>query len=130
MNIDNLTIKEARELAALFSGGTNQVPAKHTLTNGLIGKKVIIRTYSAGVHFGTLVEKSGNEVILKNSRRMWQWWAAQSISLSGVAQYGIIQSKSKIAPEVGTIWLEAIEIIPCADECTASIEGAKNAKAE
>ena len=125
MSIENLTIKEARELAALFG---NQSTPK--LDNFSVGKKVIIRTYSAGVWFGELSQKSGNEVILKNARRLWYWKAAKSISLSGVANFGIIEDDSKIAPKVESIWLEAIEIIPTTDKATDSIEGAKDAKAE
>lgn len=62
-----------------------------------IGKEVIIRTYSAGVWFGVLKQKAGNEVILTKARRMWSWWAKESISLSGVARYGIKQENSRIA---------------------------------
>ena len=125
MSIENLTIKEAQELAALFG---NQSTPK--LDNFSVGKKVIIRTYSAGVWFGELSQKSGNEVILKNARRLWYWKAAKSISLSGVANFGIIEDDSKIAPKVESIWLEAIEIIPTTDKATDSIEGAKDAKAQ
>lgn len=96
----------------------------------MIGKKVIVRTYSAGVWFGTITEKCGNEVILKYARRMWLWWAAKSISLSAVALYGIKQANSKIAPAVDTVWIEAIEIIPCTEDAINSIEEAPDAKAE
>ncbi|MBC7074628.1 MAG: hypothetical protein H5T98_00870 [Syntrophomonadaceae bacterium] len=97
---------------------------------GMIDKKVIIRTYSAGVFFGVLAEKAGSEVILKSARRMWQWKAEKSISLSGCAIYGIDESASRIAPAVDSIWLEAIEIIPCTEVAIESIEGAKDAKAQ
>lgn len=122
MNIEDLTIGQARELAQMFGDKTEQ----NTL-NGMIGQKVIIRTYSAGVHFGTLTEKAGAEVILKNARRLWKWWAAESISLSAVAKFGIKQKESKIAPRVDKIWLEAIEIIPCSKIAIETIEGAENA---
>lgn len=125
MSIENLTIKEARELANLF-GNSSKCPELDSFS---IGEKVIIRTYTAGVWFGELSKKSGNEVILKNARRMWSWWAAESISLSGVANYGIQDSKSKIAPAVDTVWLEAIEIIPTSAKATKSIESAKDAQA-
>lgn len=102
--------------------------------NGLddfaLGETVIIRTYSAGVWFGILDRKSGNEVILKNARRMWRWWCKKSISLSGVVAYGIDESRSKIAPAVDNVWLEAIEIIPIAGEPAASIREAPNVEAE
>ena len=35
----------------------------------MIGKQVIVRTYSAGVHFGRLVERDGKEVVLNDARR-------------------------------------------------------------
>ena len=98
--------------------------------NCMVGKKVIVRTYSAGVWFGLLEQKSRNEVILTNARRMWQWWAKEGISLSSVAMKGIKQEKSKIAEPVQSVWLEAIEIIPCADEAIYLIESSENARAK
>ncbi len=125
MNIDDLTIGELKQLQALIGGRDNL-----TQSHPMIGKKVIIRTYSAGVHFGELAQKSGTEVILKNSRRLWLWKAAKSISLSAVANYGLNCDGSKITPVVEEIWLDAIEIIPCSKEAIESIEGAKDAKAQ
>lgn len=58
------------------------------------GDFVLIRTFSAGVHFGTLVSKEGQEVHLKNARRLWNW--AGALSLSEVAMNGIKISESKI----------------------------------
>ncbi|MEQ9830594.1 DUF6948 domain-containing protein [Pectobacterium versatile] len=127
INVNDLTIGQAKSLAALFGNSSNK---ESSIGNQFIGKSVIIRTYSAGVWFGVLSEKSGNEVIVKNARRMWRWQAKESISLSAVAKFGIDQSKSKIAPEVEFIWLEAIEIIPTTPEATALIEGAADVEAE
>lgn len=74
-------------------------------------KFVLIRTYSAGVHFGTLVERKGQEVHLKNARRLWSWSGA--LSLSEIASKGIDIEKSKISVLVEEIILtQAIEIIP------------------
>lgn len=89
-----------------------------------IGKEVIIRTYSAGVWFGVLKQKAGNEVILTKARRMYKWWAKESISLSGVARHGIKQDNSKICGELDAVWLEAIEIIPVAGNAAESIRTA------
>lgn len=126
MNINDLTIGQAKELAAIFGGQAKE----SAIGQNLIGKKVIIRTYSAGVWFGILAEKSGSEVILKDARRMWRWWAAEGISLSGVAVHGIKQDKSKIACAVELQWLDAIEITPVTDVACKSIEGAPDAEAE
>lgn len=128
MNINDLTIGQAKEIAAIF-GATNQSATSSGL-NSMIGKMVIIRTYTAGVWFGELSEKSGNEVIIKEARRMWRWHAEKSISLSAVSIYGVKQNKSKIAVSVESVWLEAIEIIPCTQEAIISISGALNVEAE
>ena len=91
----------------------------------MIGKKVIVRTYSAGVWFGLLEEKQRNEVILKNARRMFYWKANKGISLSACALYGV-RDESKIVEAVDSVWLEAIEIIPCTKISIESLEGASD----
>ena len=125
MNINELTIGQAKELTSLF--GNQQIQSSDGI-NFAIGKYVIIRTYSAGVWAGTLEKKAGNEVILSNAKRLWRWWAKESISLSAVAKYGINQVKSEIAPAVENVWLEAIEIIPATKVAQESIVKAKDAK--
>lgn len=131
IDINSLTIGQAKELAALFGGAAQPQPQQpQTGLNGMIGKKCIVRTYSAGVWFGEIAEKSGNEVIVKNARRMWKWWAAEGISLSAVALHGIKHAESKIAEAVPAVWLEAIELIPATTTAIASIEGAPNVRAE
>ena len=126
INIEELTIGQAKELATLFSAP--QRP--QTGLNSMLGKKCVVRTYSAGVWFGEIAEKSGSEVIVKNARRMWKWWAAEGISLSSVARQGVKQDQSKIVEAVPAVWLEAIELIPASDKAIASIEGAPNVQAE
>ena len=115
-----VTLKEILELL-----GEKNTAAKSGLNSFAIGQEVIIRTYSAGVWFGRLKEKEGNEVILTEARRMWRWWAKESISLSGVALHGINQEKSRIPGAVESVWLEAIEIIPVSGKVAESIRTAK-----
>lgn len=43
-------------------------------------KYVIVRTYSAGVFAGELVSRKGQEVVMKNARRLWYWKGAASLS--------------------------------------------------
>ena len=43
-------------------------------------KYVIVRTYSAGVFAGELESKNGQEVVLRNARRIWYWSGAASLS--------------------------------------------------
>jgi hypothetical protein len=97
----------------------------------MIGKHVIIRTYSAGCWFGVLSQKDGTEVILADARRMFYWKSAGgSISLSGCAVHGVVEDESKIVEPVGSVWLDAIEITPCSDVAIKSLSGAKNVKAK
>jgi len=129
MNIDDLTIGQAKELAGMFAGVS--VPVAPTSSAfSFLGKAVIIRTHSAGVWFGVLHKKDGNEVILSEARRMYRWWAAESVSLSACAIHGIKRDKSKICEPVESVWLEAIEILPCTPVSVESIGGAENVKAQ
>ena len=71
---------------------------------------VLIRTYSAGVHFGELVRHDGMEVELNNARRIWAWKGANT--LSDIAEKGL-KKDSRISLTVKSIILtQAIEIIP------------------
>ena len=123
--LDELKVKELKTIINAIGCGTTQ--SKDTLNtlntlNTFVGKKVIVRTCYAGVHFGRIIEKAGNEVILKDSRRLYYWKCKQSISLSSIAKYGI-HSDSRVCAPVD-IWIEAIELIPCTDEAIKSIEEA------
>ena len=76
---------------------------------------VLIRTCSAGVHFGYLKSKestlAGIEVELVNARRIHYWEGA--CSLSQIAMEGVKKPEScKIAMPVSSITIIAIEIIP------------------
>ena len=122
MNIDELTVGQARQLAAMFGGltGAASVPAPHPF----VGKYCICRCTGAGVHAGTLVSVDGDTVILSNSRRLWQWQARTGVALSGVAQNGLAGGKiDTVNPE---IWLSGVcEIIPCSAKTREDIENAK-----
>ena len=85
-------------------------------------KPVIVRTYSAGVHFGYLVSREGKEVALERSRRIWMWYGAWTIS--ELATTGLNIAKSKVGAPVNIVLTEAIEIVDCTDEAVASLEAA------
>lgn len=79
----------------------------------LIGRPVMIRTYSAGVHFGILNKfengKSEYEVKLINAIRVYSWTGANS--LSQLASEGSKLTTSKLSVQVPSIYLKAIEVI-------------------
>lgn len=91
-------------------------------------KKVIIRANRAGVFYGELVEKNGDEVQMENVRRLWCWSGA--CSLSQLAVDGTKEPercKFTVTVPKMTI-LGVIEIIPCTAEAIKSIEGVKEWK--
>jgi hypothetical protein len=121
-DIEQLTLKQIREIAALVNGTTVQ-PSQST--HPFIGKYVIARCYAAGVHSGTVVSVDGKNVILKDSRRLWSWKAKNGVALSGVAQTGV-QSGCKIDVVNPEIALTGVcELIPCSAVAKESIDGFK-----
>lgn len=85
------------------------------------GKYVIVRTYSAGVFAGILVSRNGQEVVMRNARRLWYWEGASS--LSQLAVDGVsAPKKCKFPVEVDRVeLLQAIEILDVTDRARESI---------
>lgn len=80
-----------------------------------VGRYVIARCYSAGVHAGTVQSVDGENVMLTNSRRLWSWRAKDGVALSGVAQNGLAEKACKIDTPNPEIFLTGVcELIPCA----------------
>ena len=108
--LDDLNIGEAKQLAQIFG---QSAPAQCSAKHPMLGKRCLIRTYSAGVHIGDVVYAEGMEVKLENSLRLWKWEGG-GLSLSVVATQGI---KGGRVNETGEIFLtNAIEFIPTTRE--------------
>jgi hypothetical protein len=87
MNIDNLTFGELKEIASIF----NSQDKEDKSINPMLGKRCLIRTYSAGVHIGDVVwinPENSMECKLENALRLWNWTDG-GLSLSAVANNGI-----------------------------------------
>ena len=122
-DIDNFTLGQLKQIAALVNGQIAQ-PAQST-AHPFIGKYVIARCYAAGVHAGEVVSVDGENVILKNSRRLWSWKAKDGVALSGVAQAGVA-SGCKIDVMNPEIALTGVcELIPCSNVAKESINDFK-----
>ena len=82
---------------------------------------VVVRTYSAGVHCGTLVSQDSQNVVLSDARRIWRWKGANTLhelSLRGAH----MTETTRISEPVPTIALtQAIEVIPCAADAIANL---------
>lgn len=87
------------------------------------GDYVVIRTNSAGVHAGYLSSQVNDKVVLKNTRRLWYWEGAAT--LSQIAGTGISKPDScKFPAAISEITLHGvIESIPCTESAKNIIEG-------
>ena len=98
----------------------------------LIGKKVIIRSYGAGVFFGTLNEVEPREdkytVELLDCRRLWQWCGACSITQLAVDGTAEPQNCKFTITEPSIVVSSVIEIHECSDKAVQSIESVKKWK--
>jgi hypothetical protein len=84
-------------------------------------KYVIVRCRNAGVHAGEYVAHINQEVTLQNSRRIWYWSGAASLSELAVRGAKNV-SHCKFAPLVSNIiLLDACEIITCTPEAEKMI---------
>ncbi len=84
-------------------------------------EKVIIRTENAGVFFGEIKERNGQEATITNCRRLWYWKGAAS--LSQLATEGVknpYECKFTVTVDEMTV-LGVIEIIPCTQKAIESI---------
>jgi len=88
----------------------------------MIGQRCLIRTYSAGVHAGTVEWVNPNnsmEVKLVDSLRLWKWTGG-GLSLSAVANNGI---KGGRLNRTGEVFLtNAIEYIPVKESAWKTYE--------
>ena len=82
----------------------------------MLGKRCLVRTYSAGVHIGDVSwinPDNAMEIKLTNSLRLWKW-SGGGLSLSAVANNGIENGRLNYT---GDIFLtNAIEFILTTDE--------------
>jgi len=102
MNINELTLGQIKEIQSLI--GQSQPQA-----NPMIGRRCLIRTYSAGVHIGDIESIQGMECKLTNALRLWRWENG-GLSLSAVANNGIVRGRLN---KTGEVYLtNVIEIIP------------------
>jgi len=86
-------------------------------------KYQIVRTYSAGVFAGYVESRNGQEVVMRNARRLWYWDGAAS--LSQLAMDGVKKPENcKFPCPVDRVQLlNAIEILDCTDVAKNIIQG-------
>jgi len=107
------------KLQALMVLLGNDAPADTTRADA--GKYVICRCTQAGVHAGELVSRGGDEVTLRNSRRLYYWKPGDGAAfLSGIATSGL-HSDSKVGAACDIVLTEVCEVITCTAKAQESI---------
>lgn len=96
------------------------------MSQSLIGKYVIVRSSPSGCWAGTLDSMNGGTVEITNARRLWRWWSAVGVSLSGVANAGLHPEKLSAcriaAPVRRAVINEVCEVLEATEAAKASIE--------
>jgi hypothetical protein len=108
---------EFDELKQLLMGALETTKNQEAKGNSMVGRRCLVRTYSAGVHIGDVVSVNEMEVHLKNALRLWKWEGG-GLSLSAVANNGIVKGRLNYTGEV--FLTNAIELIPTTAEAEAS----------
>ena len=88
----------------------------------------IIRTYSAGVFAGYIEHMEGQTAVLRDSRRIWSWKGACSLSqlaVDGTCKPDDCRFAVMVEREIVK---EVIEIIPCTEKARESIWSVKEWK--
>lgn len=84
------------------------------------GQKVLVRSYNAGVYFGTMTDMNGDQVELSNVRNIWRWEGASC--LSQIANDGI--KDGRVSPMVNSMVINGVcQIIPLSDNAISNLEG-------
>lgn len=120
MNIENLTIGQAKEIAIIF--GSMQTKNQSMLKN-YIGKYVICRTRNEGINAGYVKDIDETGVILCKARRIW-YHKPKDIKTAwyeGVAKSGL-HKDSKISVEVEEkVIVEDYSLTICTEDSINSI---------
>ena len=114
MDISDLTIGQAREIAATFGAAQ---PSTALIENPMIGKYVVVRCRDAGVHAGVLESINGRACTLKEARRLWYWKVKGAGDfLNAIALAGVHADSKLSAPVERILLTENCEILQCSDE--------------
>lgn len=85
-------------------------------------QKYIVRCDRAGVFFGEIKERRGNEVTMTNVRKLWYWdgaCAVEQLAMDGTKKPSNCQF-TVMVPEMELMGV--IQVLPCTEAAAASIE--------
>lgn len=101
------------------------IESRTNIGSSLLGTYVIARSSQSGCWAGTLVSRDGDTIELADARRLWRWWAAKGVSLSGVAAHGLHPDKIDViriaAPVERALVMGVCELLSVSEAARASI---------
>ncbi len=107
------------ELLCSLLADTSQDPQQVTTP-----EIVLVRARNAGVHYGTLTSKGPEFIELENSRRIWSW--AGAFTLSEVSQIGVDSARvAESVPSISIPVSDLGEIIPMSKGAINSLNSQK-----
>ena len=123
MKLDDLTIGEARQLAAMFGNSASPQNIQSRILNDAIGKYVICRTRNEGINCGKVIAADHTGVVLEDARRIYYHKSKdENVSwYEGVAQSGL-HTDSKISGVVSRKYIiEDYSLTPCTIEAEQNL---------
>lgn len=86
-------------------------------------QKYIVRCNRAGVFFGEIKERNGEDVVMTNVRKVWYWdgaCAVEELAVNGTSA----PDNCKLTVQVDEMTLaDPIQIIPCSEKAAKTLEG-------
>lgn len=118
MNIEDLTIKEAREIARLFQNSEEK-----SNLDEFFGKFVIVRSYSEGVNAGYIKYADHSKIILTEAKRLWRHRPLNKNTswYEGVAESGLSDDSVTSAPVSTKVICENYSFVLTTEEAKQSI---------
>ena len=82
----------------------------------------IVRTYSAGVFYGVVDKRKGQEAVMRNARRLWYWDGAATLSQLAMEGTKAPQNCKFPCPVSRVELIQVIEILDTTEAARKSIE--------
>lgn len=122
MDINDLTIGQAKELASMFGS-----QPMGDVYSGLVGKYVIVRSRNEGINAGKVVAADATGIKLNYCRRLWYHKPKEASQswYEGVANTGVSSDSKLSHPVPEKVIAEAYSATECSEAARTSIEGAK-----
>lgn len=126
MDINSLTLGQAKELVALLGTQPTIVNGASTPSMSMIGRYVIVRSRNEGLNAGYVEMADETGVILKDAKRLWYHKPAVKTEAwyEGVANHGLSKDSKVSGSVLRKVIIEDYSMTECTEIARQSIETA------